>query len=175
MADSPNNDQNGQSSGAGATDATQTGPQIGLMAQYVKDLSFENPNAPGSLQSEERPQIDVTINVNARRVGEEGYEVELKISVSAKQADKNAFIVELVYAGLFGIRNLADENLEPFLLIECPRLIFPFARRIIADATRDGGFPPLMLDPVDFAYLYQQQRAAQQQGGDQPLPVNNIN
>ncbi len=102
--------------------------------------------------------------------GEEGYEVELKTSITAKQGDTNAFIVELVYAGLFGIRNLPDENLEPFLLIECPRLIFPFARRIIADATRDGGFPPLMLDPVDFAFLYQQQRsqATQQPGQDQP-------
>jgi len=167
--DSQNNDQ------SGAADGNQTGPQIGLIAQYVKDLSFENPNSPATLQSEERPQIDVTINVNARRVGDEGYEVELKISITAKQGDTNAFIVELVYAGLFGIRNMTDENLEPFLLIECPRLIFPFARRIIADATRDGGFPPLMLDPVDFAYLYQQQRAAQQQGGDQPQPVNNIN
>jgi len=167
--DSQNNDQ------SGAADGNQTGPQIGLIAQYVKDLSFENPNSPATLQSEERPQIDVTINVNARRVGDEGYEVELKISITAKQGDTNAFIVELVYAGLFGIRNMTDENLEPFLLIECPRLIFPFARRIVADATRDGGFPPLMLDPVDFAYLYQQQRAAQQQGGDQPQPVNNIN
>ena len=169
MADSQTNDGNNQ---AGANNEA-TGPQIGLLAQYVKDLSFENPNAPASLQSNERPQIDVTINVNARRVGDEGYEVELKTSVTAKQGDKNAFIVELLYAGLFGIRNLAEENVEPFLLIECPRLIFPFARRIIADATRDGGFPPLMLDPVDFAYLYQQQKgqAAQQTGG-QPQPVS---
>jgi preprotein translocase subunit SecB len=166
--DSQNNDQ------SGAADGNQTGPQIGLIAQYVKDLSFENPNSPATLQSEERPQIDVTINVNARRVGDEGYEVELKISITAKQGDTNAFIVELVYAGLFGIRNMTDENLEPFLLIECPRLIFPFARRIVADATRDGGFPPLMLDPVDFGYLYQQQRSAQQ-GGGQPQPTNNIN
>ena len=172
--DSQNNDQSGQANAAGAADATQNGPQIGLLAQYVKDLSFENPNSPATLQSEERPQIDVTINVNARRVGDEGYEVELKISITAKQADKNAFIVELVYAGLFGIRNMTDENLEPFLLIECPRLIFPFARRIVADATRDGGFPPLMLDPVDFGYLYQQQRTAQQ-GGGQAQPANNIN
>ena len=173
--DSQNNDQSGQANAAGAADATQNGPQIGLLAQYVKDLSFENPNAPSTLQSEERPQIDVTINVNARRVGEEGYEVELKVSITAKQGDTSAFIVELVYAGLFGIRNMTDENLEPFLLIECPRLIFPFARRIVADATRDGGFPPLMLDPVDFGYLYQQQRTAQQQGGVQPQPSNNIN
>ncbi|HKJ72777.1 MAG TPA: protein-export chaperone SecB [Alphaproteobacteria bacterium] len=177
MVDSPNNDGSGQAGNAGAapegTDA-QNGPQIGLIAQYVKDLSFENPNSPQTLQSEERPEIDVTINVNARRVGEEGYEVELKISVNAKQGDKNAFIAELVYAGLFGIRNLPDDNIEPFLLIECPRLIFPFARRIIADTTRDGGFPPLMLDPVDFGYLYQQQRdqAAQQNPQGQPVNVN---
>lgn len=156
----------GAPGGAGAGD--QTGPQVGLIAQYIKDLSFENPNAPQTLQANntERPQIDVTINVNARRVGDEGYEVELKISSTAKQNDLNAFIVELVYAGLFGIRNMPEEGVEPFLLVEAPRLLFPFARRIIADATRDGGFPPLMLDPMDFAYLYQQQRAQAVQQGD---------
>jgi preprotein translocase subunit SecB len=161
MADNPNNGGNDQPSGTGQPVGADMGPQIGLIAQYIKDLSFENPNAPQSLQANgaERPQIDVTINVNARRVGDEGFEVELKTSITAKAVNKNAFIVELVYAGLFGVRNMPEENLEPFLLIECPRLIFPFARRIIADVTRDGGFPPLMLDPVDFAYLYQQQRA----------------
>jgi preprotein translocase subunit SecB len=162
MADDESTDQNIPPSG----DAT--GPQVGLIAQYIKDLSFENPNAPQTLQANgtERPQIDVTINVNARRVGDEGFEVELKASITAKQGTLNAFIVELVYAGLFGIRNMPDENIEPFLLVEAPRLLFPFARRIIADATRDGGFPPLMLDPMDFASLYQQQRAqAGQQGG----------
>jgi preprotein translocase subunit SecB len=177
MADSPTNDGSDQPGGPAPTPDADTTPQIGLIAQYIKDLSFENPNAPQSLQANgaERPQIDVTINVNARRVGDEGFEVELKTSITAKQSNKNAFIVELLYAGLFGVRNMPEENLEPFLLIEAPRLIFPFARRIIADVTRDGGFPPLMLDPVDFAYLYQQQR---QPGGAQaagPVEAPKIN
>ncbi len=142
--------------------------QIGVLAQYVKDLSFENPNAPGVFQEqgEKKPQIDVNVNVNARQLGEENYEVDLKMTANAKQGDDVAFVVELVYSGLFGARNLPKESLQPFLLIECPRILFPFARRIIADATRDGGYAPLLLEPIDFAALYRQHLDQQQQGGE---------
>lgn len=136
--------------------------QIGILGQYVKDMSFENPNAAETLQKmqNDKPQIDISVNVNARQMAEEIFEVVLKVSAAAKHDDKTAFVVELEYAGLFGAKNLPKENLQPFLLVEAPRLIFPFARRIVADATRDGGYPPLLLDPVDFGALYQQQMAA---------------
>jgi len=151
--------------------------QVGVLAQYVKDLSFENPNAPRVFQNQgdKKPQIDVNVNVNARQLGEENYEVDLKITATAKQGDDTAFVVELMYSGLFGARNLPRESLQPFLLIECPRILFPFARRIIADATRDGGYAPLLLEPIDFAALYrhhlaqqQQQQAGADQNGDKP-------
>jgi preprotein translocase subunit SecB len=134
-------------------------PQVAILAQYTKDMSFENPNAPASLQAQGQPQIEVNVNVNAKAVGENVYEVELKMGATAKQQDgQTSFIVELLYAGLFGLRNIPEEALEPFLVVEAPRMLFPFARRIMADATRDGGFPPLMLEPIDFATLYLAQR-----------------
>jgi preprotein translocase subunit SecB len=146
--------------------ATQDMPQVSILTQYVKDLSFENPNAPASLQAETAPRIDINVSVNAKRGGENVYEVELKISAKAMTGDSVAFVIDLLYAGLFGLSNVPDEALEPFLIIEAPRIIFPFARRIIADSVRDGGFPPLMLDPIDFASLYMaQQQGAQGQGG----------
>jgi preprotein translocase subunit SecB len=137
-----------------------TAPAVGLISQYVKDFSFENPNAPAVYQWQGQPQIDVQFNIGANTVGDDVHEVILKIDVRATSADKVAFQVELEYAGLFGIRNVPDEQLQPFLLAEGPRLIFPFARRILADAVRDGGFPPLMLEPIDFGALYMQQAAA---------------
>jgi preprotein translocase subunit SecB len=137
-------------------------PQVQILTQYVKDLSFENPNAPAALQGEQ-PRIEVNVNVNAKGGPAEGiYEVELKISIKATAGTMTAFICELLYGGLFGLKNVPDEALEPFLVMEAPRLLFPFARRIIADCTRDGGYPPLMLDPIDFASMYFSQ---QQQGG----------
>ncbi len=146
--------------------------QLGIIAQYVKDLSFENPNAPNSLQKlgETKPSIDVSVNVNARQLGENVYEVDLKISATAKHEETPAFVVELVYAGLFGVKNLPKEALQPFLLIECPRILFPFARRVAADATRDGGFPPLLLEPIDFATLYRQHQ--EQQKGQPTAPAS---
>ncbi|KAA5803821.1 protein-export chaperone SecB [Alkalicaulis satelles] len=140
-------------------------PMIRVLGQYVKDLSFENPNAPDSLRGQGQPEIDLSVDVNARALDDETFEVVLVLSANAKAETGPLFIAELTYAGLFAIRNLDERAREPFLLIECPRLIFPFARRILADATRDGGFPPLMLEPVDFAALYRQQLAQQQSGG----------
>jgi preprotein translocase subunit SecB len=138
-----------------------TAPAVGLISQYVKDLSFENPNAPAVFQWQGQPQIDVQFNIGASQVGEDAHEVVLKIDVKAVSADQTAFQVELAYAGLFGMRNVPEDQVQPFLLAEGPRLIFPFARRVLADAVRDGGFPPLLLEPIDFGALYMQQADAQ--------------
>lgn len=137
-------------------------PQVGVISQYVKDLSFENPNAPAVYQWQGQPQIDVQFNIGATKLSDEVHEVLLKIDVAARAAEGVTFQVELVYAGLFGLRNVPEEQLQPFLLAEAPRILFPFARRIVSDAVADGGFPPLMLDPIDFGALYMQ-RAAQAQ------------
>jgi preprotein translocase subunit SecB len=137
-------------------------PQVGILAQYVKDLSFENPNAPAVFQWQGQPQMDVQVNIGVSGVGQDVHEVVLKIEVEAKGDQGVAFRVETLYAGLFALRNIPEEQLQPFLLAEAPRLLFPFARRIIADTVVDGGFPPLLLDPIDFAGLYMQSAAQQQ-------------
>jgi preprotein translocase subunit SecB len=131
-----------------------TTPQAGVLSQYVKDLSFENPNAPAVYQWQGQPQIDVQFNIGSTQLADDAYEVVLKIDVKATAADKTAFQVELAYAGLFALRNIPEDQLQPFLLAEAPRILFPFARRVLADAVRDGGFPPLMLEPIDFGQLY---------------------
>lgn len=145
-------------------------PQIQILAQYVKDLSFENPNAPQSLTGGgEPPRIEVSVDVGARGAGQDRYEIELRITARAHRGETRAFVAEVLYAGLFALRNIPEDALRLVCLIECPRLIFPFARRILADATRDGGFPPLLLEPIDFAALYRQQEArAQAQGAEAP-------
>ena len=132
-------------------------PQLNVLAQYTKDLSFENPNAPASLApQQQQPAINIQINVNANNVGQDDYEVALSVEGKAENAGKVMFSFDLAYAGVFRIVNVPKENLHPLVMIECPRLLFPFAREIIATAVRDGGFPPLMLDPVDFVGLYRQ-------------------
>jgi preprotein translocase subunit SecB len=141
-----------------------TGPAVGLISQYVKDLSFENPNAPAIFQVQGSPQIDVQFNIGTAQVAEDVHEVVLRVDVRAETGGQVAFIVELTYAGLFGLRNIPEEHIQPFLLAEAPRLIFPFARRVLADAVRDGGFQPLLLEPIDFAAIYAQQAEAAQQG-----------
>ncbi|WP_419807335.1 protein-export chaperone SecB [Sphingomonas sp.] len=140
-----------------------TAPSAGMISQYVKDLSFENPNAPKIFQSQEPPAIDVQFNIGAGQVGEDVHEVSLKIEARAEVQGEAAFVVELTYAGLFGFRNVPAEQIQPFLLGEAPRLLFPFARRVLADAVRDGGFPPLLLEPIDFGQLFLQQQQAQEQ------------
>lgn len=143
-----------------ADNAAAQAPQLRVLAQYVKDLSFENPGAPETLRpGQQAPAIDLAIDVQARSVGEDTFEVVLTVNAKASREETVIFIAELSYAGLFQLANIAETDREPFLLIECPRLIFPFARRILADTTRDGNFPPLMLEPVDFAGLYQAQIA----------------
>lgn len=144
---------------------TTNQPQLRVLAQYVKDLSFENPGAPDTLRpGQPAPGIDLAIDVKARSLGEDNYEIVLVMNARASRKNENGedsivFIAELSYGGLFQLANIPDSDREPFLLIECPRMLFPYARRILADATRDGNFPPLMLDPVDFASLYRQQIA----------------
>lgn len=146
-------------------------PALGIRAQYVKDFSFENPNAPMSLApSDTPPKIEVAVNVEARPLGGPHFEVGLRIKGEATQNDKPAFVVELVYAGVFDLARIPEEHRHPVCLIEAPRLLFPFARRIVAEATRDGGFPPMYLDPIDFASLYRAHlaRAQQAAGGTAP-------
>ncbi len=139
------------------------GPQIRVqvIGQYVKDLSFENPGAPMNLTT--RPQIDLGVDLQAKRFDQERFEVELKLRVSAKAEDKHLFLLELAYGGLFLVQGAPEEILQQFLLIEAPHLLFPFARRIVADAVRDGGMPPLMIEPIDFAALYRAKMAEGQQ------------
>ena len=133
--------------------------QISILGQYIKDLSFENPTPAQTIQklATEKPSMNINVNLNAQQVAEEIYEVDLKITATAKSGEETAFVAELLYSGLFGIKNLPEEQLQVFLMVEAPRQTFPFARRILSDVTRDGGFPPLMLEPIDFAGLYQQQ------------------
>jgi len=143
--------------GNGAPAEAGAPPQLNVLAQYTKDLSFENPNAPSSLAPQATPpQINLQINVSANNLAESEYEVALSVEGKAENAGKTMFSFELVYAGVFRITNVPQENLHPLIMIECPRLLFPFAREIIATSVRDGGFPPLMLDPIDFVGLYRQ-------------------
>jgi preprotein translocase subunit SecB len=155
MADTSSN-----GGGDAAAAAPKTQPGIHVLGQYIKDLSFENPNAPRSLRaSDVAPKLDVNVNVNARPQSGSDFEIELKLEAKAVRGEETLFIAEVSYGGLFQIRNVPPEHVHPLLLIECPRLLFPFARQILADATRRGGFPPLMIDPVDFAALYRQRMA----------------
>jgi preprotein translocase subunit SecB len=137
-------------------------PQVGVIAQYVKDQSFENPSAPAVYQWQGQPKMDVQVNIGANAVGNDVHEVQLKMDVTASAEQGTAFRAELLYAGLFALRNIPQEQMQPFLLAEAPRILFPFARQIIAEMVTNGGFPPLLLDPIDFGGLYMQ-RAAQAQ------------
>ena len=161
----------GNGSGVNVDDA-----QVSILAQYVKDLSVENPSAPQVFQWQVQPSLDVQFNIAVNQAGEDVHEVALKIDVSARSDNGVHFVVDLSYAGLFGIRNLPPEALQPFLFIEAPRLLFPFARQIVAEAVANTGFPPLLLDPIDFAaaYVSQIQSLEGAEGdagsGDEPPP-----
>ena len=154
---------------AAGGNGADTQPVAGLLSQYIKDLSVENPKAPESFQWAEQPQIDVQLNIGARQVNEEISEIELKVSASAKTSQGAAYIIELAYCGLVGMRNMSDDQKHAFTYAEAPRILFPFARRVIADATRDAGFAPLLLDPIDFTALYMQQLQQRQQEGVDPI------
>lgn len=137
-------------------------PQLSCLAQYVKDLSFENPNAPRSLQQTEPPQISVQVNVTSKPLAETDVEVELKLEGKAETGGSILFSFDLTFAGVFRILNVPQEQVQPIMMIECPRLLFPFAREIVATSVRNGGYPPLLLDPIDFVSLYQQRLQAAQ-------------
>ena len=148
--------------GSGAGNVQGGAPSMRILGQYIKDLSFENPNAPQSLAGQDgQPEINISVNVNAKPMSETDFEVELHLNAKAQGKSSVVFATELLYAGIFRLENIPQDALHPIVLVECPRMLFPFARQIIADVSRNGGFPPLMLDPIDFASLYM----AQQQGG----------
>ncbi len=130
------------------------GPTFAVLAQYLKDMSFESPNAPASFQNGATPQMEVNVDVEGRPLGPDQFEVELSASARATRDDKVLFVVEASYAGVFEIKNLQREQLEMAMLVECPRILFPFMRQIVADATRNGNYPPLMLEPIDFLGIF---------------------
>ncbi len=135
-------------------------PGVRVLAQFIRDLSFENPTAPESLRGGVgQPNIDMNVEMSARAREDGLFEVDLKLSAKAVRGEEPVFVVELVYAGLFQIEGVPAEDMEPVLLVECPRFLFPFARRMIADVTAEGGFPPFMIDPIDFAGVYAARKA----------------
>ncbi len=158
-------DTNGSGPGVDPGEA----PGLNVLVQYVKDLSFENPNSPRSLGPRDKaPNIGIQVNVNAKQLAPTDFEVSVTLEASAGEGADLLFKLELDYAGVFRLMNIPAEQIHPIVMIECPRLLFPFVRQIVADATRDGGFPPLFIDPIDFLALYQQ-RAAQ---AEQQAPAN---
>jgi preprotein translocase subunit SecB len=145
----------------GGPQAEMPMPQIGVLVQYVKDLSFENPHAPRSMApSAAQPAINIQVNVEAAQAGDADFEVILRVEGKAESQGMLLFNFELVYGGIFRIQNVPADSLQPVVMIECPRLLFPFAREIIASATRNGGFAPLLLNPIDFVALYRQRMAS---------------
>ncbi len=162
MAEDGSNGQEGGATGQ---------PGINVIAQYVKDLSFENPGAPATLRPQgTSPNISVSVGVQPRPVSDTDIEVELRLEARAVDGETTLFAIELVYAGVFRLVNVTQETINPIMLIECPRLLFPFARQIIAAASQNGGFPPLLLDPIDFVALYRQRMVSQGAGEEAAAP-----
>jgi preprotein translocase subunit SecB len=162
-----------------ADEQAAAAPSMNLIGQYIRDLSFENPGAPASIMTGgANPGFQVSINVGVKKQADDIFAVELTLNAKAEREKVVLFAVELVYGGVFRLRNVPEAQLAPLLMIECPRLIFPFARQVLANVTQQGGFPPLMMEPVDFTAIYRQNLAAlaaQQQaaGGDAPAaPAN---
>ena len=169
MADNP------ASNGA---QAAETAPSLNALAQYAKDISFENPHAPRSLAPQGNgPQISIQVNVNAKQLADTDFEVDLSLEGNAKVGEEVMFAFDLTYSGVFRVRNIPADQLHAVVMIECPRLLFPFARQIVAEAVRNGGFPPLYIDPIDFVGLYRQKMesdsaAAATQGAPVGTPVS---
>ena len=148
-------------------------PQVGVLVQYLKDFSFENPHAPRSLApSSAQPSINIQVNVEAAPASETDFEVTLRLEGKAEAQNLVLYSFELVFGGVFRIMNVPADSLQPFVLIECPRLLFPFAREIVATAVRNGGFQPLLLNPIDFVELYRQRMAAMQASAPQGINPN---
>ncbi len=166
MANEPN------PTGAAAGNGSQQAATLNVLAQYVKDFSFESPGAPQSLRTRDKaPNININVNVNANPMTDGEYDVTLTLNAKAQVDNQVLFNIELVYGGVFRVAGFPQEHMLPILFIECPRLLFPFARQMVADASRQGGFPPLMIDPIDFAQMFQQ-RMAQEQARGKPQPAN---
>lgn len=163
MSDETSGKSQGGGDGKG-TDAPR--PSLSVRSQYVKDLSFENPSAPGSFTAGDAPTINISVQVEGRQLDDGAHEVELRINAEAKRGENVVFLTELHYAGVFVLANVPPEHMQSVVMVECPRLLFPFARRVISDCTRDGGFPPLMLEPIDFLQLFLQSRAQESQTTD---------
>jgi len=164
MADDDNSAQNAQ-------------PSMALIGQYIRDLSFESPGAPGSIMlGSGAPTFSINVDVDVRKQADEVYAVELKLGAKADRDSNVLFAVELLYGGVFRIRNIVEPQLSQLLMIECPRLIFPFARQVLANVTQQGGFPPVMIDPIDFGSVYMQKmqtlQAAQANPAGNPSNVN---
>jgi len=141
-----------------AVEATQSGPMLSVLAQYTKDQSFENPNAPESLRTGmAAPEISINIEIGRQMLSDDTVEVVLMLRADARRGEQVAFIAELEYAGLFAFQNVNVDEIQPLILIECPRLLFPFARQIMAQMTQNGGFPPIMLEPPDFAAMFREE------------------
>ena len=164
MTDTPA-DPNGA---APADGEAPVGPNMRILAQFTRDLSFENPNAPDSLRGGSQPQIEISVEVGARGRPDALFEVDVKLNAKAERDGQAVFQVELLYGGLFEIGGVPDEHLEPMLLIECPRYLFPFMRRIVADAASEGGFPSFLLEPIDFGMLYAARQQQAQQLAETP-------
>jgi preprotein translocase subunit SecB len=145
-------------------------PHLRVLAQYVKELSFQNVMAAAAIAHDIQPTIDMGVEVKSRPLGQgEATEVDLCINVQARRGDQPMFAVNLVYAGMFQFINVRPDDVEPLIWIECPRLLFPFSRQILADITREGGYPPLLINPIDFTPLYWQELRDRQGRGDVPL------
>ncbi len=159
--------KNGAGTDAAAAQTEGAGVQAQVVAQYIKDLSFENPNVEKLLSGPgENPNMKLEVNVNARRIKDDLYESAIDFTAHATNKSGTIYQLELVYAGMFKIQNIPEESLEPFLLINCPSLLFPYLRRLASDLSREGGFPPLMLDPIDFAGLYMRRKQQEGAAGD---------
>lgn len=158
-----NGEAGGNGEDRGQEQQAAQGPRMSILTQYIKDLSFENPRGPIAFaQGQTRPEIQVRVDVRAESLDAERHEIVLELNIEAKVPEGPVFLLELTYGGLFALANIPEDSLQPLLMVECPRILFPFARRIVADLTRDGGFPPLMLDPIDFVSLYRRRLAQAQ-------------
>ena len=162
MATESTNGGNGATPGNGNASAETPQPKLQIVTQYIRDMSFENIAVQKGVNAEAKPDVRVQVNLDAQKRGDNRYEVALKLNVDSKAGDVQLFLLELDYGGLFVVENVPEDQLHPLLMIECPRLIFPFVRRIVGDITRDGGYPPLNLDLIDFMRLYRTELARRQ-------------
>jgi preprotein translocase subunit SecB len=173
MADAPNGPATPTPPGdaQGSATAPKAPPKLQILTQFIRDMSFENVAAQRNVPNEGKPEIKVQVNLDAQKRTEEQYDVALKIKIDSKIGETVLFLLELDYAGRFVIQNVPAEQMHPILMIECPRLIFPYVRRIVGDVTRDGGYPPINLDTIDFLALYRQELARRQQAAAQTAAV----